>query len=151
MLLAALIVALQQPNTVIGSVRNRVTGDAIRVAVVRIAGTSTSTITDDDGRFRIAVPAGAQALDVRRIGFQPRSVPITGPIVNVDLDPIAVTLGRVVVTAEDDFARRIVVAAIARKQSLRGSLHDYRYDGEVRLTVRDLNKPADSASSVMAI
>ena len=67
------------------------------------------------------------------------------------LDPIAVGLQRVIVTARDDAARRIMTAAIRRKQETRGLVHDYHYDGDTRLVVRDLTKPADSASSIRTI
>ena len=74
---------------------------------------------------------------MRRIGFRPTSisvvVPPAGIAAAVSLEPIAVGLARVLVTAHDDAARRIIAAAIRRKQASRGLVHDYHYDGDVRL------------------
>ncbi|MBC7673084.1 MAG: carboxypeptidase regulatory-like domain-containing protein, partial [Polaromonas sp.] len=140
---------------VTGVVRNGATSAPVRLAVVRQAGGIASTLSNDLGRYRIELPLGAQRLDVRRIGFRPASisvvVPAAGIAADVALDPIAVGLERVLVTAHDDAARRIIAAAIRRKQVSRGLVHDYHYDGDVRLVVRDLNKPADSASSIRTI
>lgn len=140
---------------VTGVVRNGATSAPVRLAVVRQAGGIASTLSNDLGRYRIELPLGAQHLEVRRIGFRPTSisvvVPAAGIAADVALEPIAVGLERVLVTAHDDAARRIIAAAIRRKQASRGLVHDYHYDGDVRLVVRDLNKPADSASSIRTI
>ena len=140
---------------VTGVVRNGATSAPVRLAVVRQAGGIASTLSNDLGHYRIELPLGAQRLEVRRIGFRPTSisvvVPAAGIAADVALEPIAVGLERVLVTAHDDAARRIIAAAIRRKQASRGLVHDYHYDGDVRLVVRDLNKPADSASSIRTI
>ena len=140
---------------VTGVVRNGATSAPVRLAVVRQAGGVASSLSNDLGRYRIELPLGAQHLEVRRIGFRPMSVPVVvaaaGIAIDIALDPIAVGLERVLVTAHDDAARRIIAAAIRRKQASRGLVHDYHYDGDVRLVVRDLNKPADSASSIRTI
>jgi len=140
---------------VTGVVRNSATSAPVRLAVVRQAGGVASTLSNDVGRYRIELPLGAQHLEVRRIGFRPASIPVVVPAAgiaaDVALEPIAVGLERVLVTAHDDAARRIIAAAIRRKQASRGLVHDYHYDGDVRLVVRDLNKPADSASSIRTI
>jgi hypothetical protein len=138
-----------------GTVKSRVTSAPVRFAAVRQAGGSASTLSTDAGRFRLELPLGEQRLEIRRIGYRPVSVslvlPAGGTTVEVMLDPIAVGLERVVVSAQDDAARRIVAAAIRRKQQTRALLHDYRFDGDVRLVVRDLSKPLDSVSSVLLI
>src|SRR5206468_8053900 len=101
------------------------------------------------------LPLGPQRLEVRRIGFRPKTTEIvvqsTDTIADIKMEPVAVTLDRVLITAEDEAARRIIAAAIRRKQERRGLIHDYRFDGDVRLVVRDLKKPADSATSILFI
>ncbi|MBA3670898.1 MAG: carboxypeptidase regulatory-like domain-containing protein [Gemmatimonadaceae bacterium] len=137
-----------------GLVTNSATSSPIRLAVVRAVGSSASTLSNDIGRFHLELPLGAQRLEVRRIGFRPATIMITvagGTTADVALDPIAVGLQRILVTAHDDAARRIMSAAIRRKQETRGLVHDYHYDGDTRLVVRDLTKPADSASSIRTI
>jgi Family of unknown function (DUF5686)/Carboxypeptidase regulatory-like domain len=138
-----------------GSVRNAVTAAPVRTAVIRLASGTVSTLSDDNGRYHIALPLGWHRIEVRRIGFRPATATVEvqagGTTADVTLDPLAITLDRVLITAQDDAARRIVAAAIRRKQETRGVVHDYRYDGDVRLVVRDLSKPVDSASSILLI
>ncbi len=146
-----------RPNTAVvtGIIRNSATSASVRIAVVRMVGGRTSTLSNDMGRYRLELPLGEQRLEVRRIGYRPATVTVTvlpgGTTIDVALEPIPVELERVLVSARDDEARRIIAAAIRRKQALRGAVHDYRYDGEVRLVVRNLSKPADSASSILVI
>ena len=140
---------------VTGVVRNRATSEPMRVVVVRASGTTLSTITNDAGRYRLELPLGDHRLDARRIGYRPASVPVTvlatGTTLDIMLDPIPVGLQGMLITGKDDFAHRLVAAAIARKQNLQGTVHDYRYHGEVRFVIRDLDKPADSASAIRVI
>ena len=51
---------------VLGSVRDTISGSLIRLATVRVVGTSLSVVTDDAGHFRIAVPLGQVALKCAR-------------------------------------------------------------------------------------
>lgn len=145
------------PRTAVvtGTVTSATTGTAVRIASVRLVGGSASALTNDAGRYRIELPLGEQRVEVRRIGYRPATVAVLvavgGATADVRLERLAVSLERVLVTAQDDAARRIVAAAIRRKQETRGQLHDYRYDGDVRLVVRNLGKPADSASSVLLV
>jgi len=140
---------------VFGTVTDSSTGAPVRIVAVRELGSETSTLTDDDGRYRLDLGPGAHRLEFRRLGYRPASIavtiPTTGLLQDVSLVPIARQLAAVVVKPEDDAARRIIAAAIARKQRLRGQVHDYRYDASVRFVVRDLKKPADSASSILVI
>jgi hypothetical protein len=154
--LGAQVSSPQSPTAVVsGTVRNGITAAPVRTAVIRLAGGTASTLSDDAGRFHIELPLGKQRLEVRRIGFRPATVTVVvqadGTSTDVKLEPIAVALDRVLITAQDDAARRIIASAIRRKQEIRGSMHDYRYDGDVRLVVRDLSKPVDSASSILLI
>lgn len=154
-ILSAQVRAPATTAVVTGRITNGTTSAPVRLAVIRAVGGVASTLSNDNGRFRIELPIGAQRLEVRSIGFHPATIAITvttgGTTADVVLDPIAVGLQRIVVTAHDDAARRIMTAAIRRKQETRGLVHDYHYDGDTRLVVRDLTKPADSASSIRTI
>src|SRR5439155_22828652 len=98
--------AAQQPATAIisGRVRNAVSGSPIPIAVVRVAGGSASTLTNDGGRFRLELPLGPQRLEVRRIGFRPASIEIvvqsSDTVPDIRMEPVAVTLDRVLITAQ---------------------------------------------------
>ncbi|HEX4561043.1 MAG TPA: DUF5686 family protein, partial [Gemmatimonadales bacterium] len=138
-----------------GVVYDSVANAPIRLATVRLAGTDRSTLTDDAGHYRISGPSGNIVIDVRRIGYQPLSVPLAaqGRLVHLDLHLQAVPVGLepVVVNAADDPARRIIERAIARKHERLASIHDYSYRAFVKFVLRDLDKPPDSASAVVLI
>jgi len=64
-----------------GSVEGRITdktsGQGVANAQVAVQGTTLGATTDKDGKFRIEnIPAGARRLTVRRIGYQPETIPL---------------------------------------------------------------------------
>ena len=62
----------------IGSVLDSLSGHAVPGAIVSIVGAAhpARAITDEDGRFSLAVAMGTTALRIVRIGFHPRDVPL---------------------------------------------------------------------------
>ena len=99
-----------------GTVRGRVTsagsGSPLANAQVFVAGTQLGGMTTVDGSFTIAaVPAGAQVIRVRLIGYQPTEKAVTvaasGPTtVDFILTQSAVSLDEVVVTGTGGSARK---------------------------------------------
>ncbi|HEU4642441.1 MAG TPA: SusC/RagA family TonB-linked outer membrane protein [Gemmatimonadaceae bacterium] len=59
-----------------GTVTDVESGAPVNAVRVTVKGTSIGTYTGADGRFNINVPNGAVTLDVRRIGYQPATVPV---------------------------------------------------------------------------
>ena len=146
------------PDTAVvtGTVYDTLSGAPLRLVIVRVVESGLSVLTDDAGRYRVTreVP-GQLHLIVRHIGYEPESLTVTAPAgvtrQDVYLRPAAVPLAAVTVTPEEDAARRIIQAAIARKHELFRRIHDYRYGAYVKFVVRDLTKPPDSAASVLLI
>jgi hypothetical protein len=140
---------------VLGTVFDTVSGRPLRLAVVRLAGTGTSTLTDDAGHYRLSVPAGDAVLEVRRIAYEPAAVTVQTrgglTLQNLYLHPIAIGLAPVVVTAKDELGRWLMRHAIARKHEIFARLHDYRYDAYVKFVVRDDTKPPELPESVLLI
>lgn len=138
-----------------GTVYDSVTEQRVRLAVVRVVGTSRSVLTDDDGRFRLTLAPGPWALEIRAFGYANATLTPTlaaeGTEVEVPLQPRPVGVDPVEVTVGRDRAREIIERAIARKQDALAGIHDYRYDGYVKLAVRDLDEHPDSAKSVLLI
>src|SRR5947209_15324157 len=64
----------EETTLVTGVVSDTISGRPLHVAVVRVAETGASTLTDERGRYVIAVSPGPVRLEVRRIGYQPASV-----------------------------------------------------------------------------
>ncbi|HEX6534181.1 MAG TPA: carboxypeptidase regulatory-like domain-containing protein [Gemmatimonadaceae bacterium] len=70
MAFAPAIAVAQQTGSVQGVVLDSTTGQAVPNVQVSVTGTTLGTLTSSQGRFRIdRVPAGAQRLRARRIGF----------------------------------------------------------------------------------
>ncbi|MDB4906166.1 MAG: hypothetical protein JWO05_950 [Gemmatimonadetes bacterium] len=92
-------------GTVSGRVTDRGSNQPVEAAQVTIEGTTLGRTTTADGRFSITgVPAGAQHLNVRRIGYDAQSVPVIvadgqSATVDIALRHSAVSLSDVVVTA----------------------------------------------------
>ena len=158
-LMAAPAVAAQQRTTgpaVEGAVYDTVSGKPIPFAVISVAGTGISTLTNLAGRFRVVVNVGEVELEFRKIGFRRQSVIMTVAgntiVPDVFLTPLPVELATIRVTAMgDDLATRIMRQAIARKNDLLSRIHDYRYDAYVKFILRDLNKDEDSTESIVLI
>ncbi len=147
--------AVEATTLVTGVVTDTISGRPLHVAVVRVAETGASTLTDESGAYQLVVGRGSVRLEVRRIGYEPASVTFeaSGHWIrrHIYLRPLAIGLAPVVVTGKDEFARGLIRRAIARKHEVYAGIHDYRYDAYVKFVVRDLERHADSASSVVLI
>lgn len=97
------------PTPVAGGITGRITdkdaGTPIAGVSVTVVGTKLGTVTDDQGRYRIAgVPDGPHALTAQRIGYAKATQQVTVPAasdVTADfaLSKMTVQLGEIVVTA----------------------------------------------------
>ena len=144
------------PTTLIaGAVVDTISGKPLRLAVIRLATTGASTLSDDGGQYKIVVPSGPVRLEIRRIGYEPASLSFEarGQVMRrvIYVRPIAIGLAPVVVTGRDEFARELMRRAIARKHELFSALHDYRYDAYVKFVLRDFAKAQDLPESVLLI
>ncbi|HUK21256.1 MAG TPA: DUF5686 family protein [Gemmatimonadales bacterium] len=144
------------PQTVLtGIIQDSLSQHPLRAAIVRIVETGASTLTDDGGRYRVTAPTGPVTIEIRRIGYEPLTVAITlrGRFMarDIALRPIPIGLAAVTVTDVDEFARRLMQHAIARKHEVFHAAHDYQYETYVKFVIRDLDQHPDSAQSVLLI
>ncbi|HEU5357563.1 MAG TPA: DUF5686 family protein, partial [Gemmatimonadales bacterium] len=141
--------------TIAGCVYDTLASAPVRLATVRVAGTTRSLLTDDAGCFRIDVDTGDVTVDVRQVGYRPAALHLFAWAGinrrNVYLHPFAVQVAPLTITATPDEATRLIRAAIARKHELAATTHDVRYQAYVKFAVRDLSKPPDSAASILVI
>ncbi len=143
------------PVAVTGTVVDSLSGEPIRLAVVRVAESGNSQLSTDAGRFRLELVPGRWTVDVRRVGYRPVSIPLSVGsdslhlVVRLAARPLE--LEELTVTAEEDPAERIIRRAIAAKRDALDGLRDYEHQAFVRLLIRDLTKSADSAESILAI
>ncbi len=138
-----------------GTVRDSLTRGPVPFAILRITETDSSTITDQQGRFRLQLEPGVWQLEVRRIGYRMASATLRARTSATPLDvfmhPIPVDLEAITVRSKDDFASRVVRAAIERKNDVLSRIQNYRYDAYVKFIVRDMEKDEDSTDAVVLI
>ncbi len=66
-------------------------------AAVVVSGTTTGTVTDMDGNYRLEIPEGATQIDVSFLGYERQVVDVTGSTINVTMQEESTDLGDVVV------------------------------------------------------
>jgi hypothetical protein len=66
-----------QDRRLTGRVTGAGSGEPLVAATVSVVGTGIGTTTNEEGRFSLLAPSGAQQLNVRRIGYRPQVVPVT--------------------------------------------------------------------------
>lgn len=141
------------PVELTGTVRDTISGDPVGLAIIRVAGRTASVVTDDAGRFSLRVDSGVVRLEIRRIGYRPRTVTVTAPdtALVLYLAPTPVGIAGLTVRPVEDPAIEVMRRVIARKQNVLAHLHDYRYRADVKFVVRNLGAPADSPASILAL
>jgi TonB-dependent receptor len=98
-------------GTVTGRVYDATTGQSLRGAVVRVAGTQAQDYTGEDGRFQLVIPSGTATLEVEYVGLDTATVSVEAPaggnvVANVGL--LSASLN----------SEQIVVRAVATGQAL---------------------------------
>jgi TonB-dependent starch-binding outer membrane protein SusC len=97
--MGATALAQQAPQARVSGTVTGQDGTPIPAVTVRVVGTDTVAVTNDEGRYSIGAPAQG-ALAFSRIGFRRVEVPIEGrTTVNVVMETAAVSLDQVVVTS----------------------------------------------------
>ncbi len=101
----------QQTATITGVITDLRSKQPVSGATVMIVGTRVAARSGDDGRYRLAaVPVGAQALSVARIGYatQRRNVSVNNDqVIEFVLESVATSLDEVVVTGTATHDRTI--------------------------------------------
>jgi TonB-dependent starch-binding outer membrane protein SusC len=102
-----------QNKTITGTVTDAA-GKPVPKASVLVKGTATGTTTNDDGSFRLSVPANARTLIVSSIGMGETEVSISGRTnIDVKLQEQNKTLEEVVVVAYGNQVKRKVTGSVA--------------------------------------
>ena len=141
------------PVTLGGTVRDTVSGQPVGLAFIRVAGQGASAITDDAGRFQLRVAPGPVRLEVRRIGYRPRTLAVTAPdtALVVFIAPVPVGIAGITVRPEEDPALEVMRRVIAHNRNVLSHLHDYSYGADVKFVVRNQGVPADSPASILVV
>ena len=100
MLLLVLTTVCQAQTTVTGKITSGADGTAIPGANILVKGTTTGTISDAEGNYRLDIPSTDGTLVFSFVGYITQEVPIAGKTtINVVLPADATELSEVVVTA----------------------------------------------------
>src|SRR6185503_16754788 len=109
LLLASTAHAQARTGRIVGRIIDAGTGQGVTDAGVQVVGTTLGTSSGLEGRFALSrVPSGTVTIQVRRLGYQPKT--ITGLLLdvgktleqNVSLDPATLKLAANVVTATSE-------------------------------------------------
>jgi TonB-dependent starch-binding outer membrane protein SusC len=100
-----------QTRAINGEVKDT-TGEPVIGASVVVTGTTTGTITDLNGKFRIDVTAGARTLDVSYVGMKKQVVPISATFLSI-----------ILVDESRDLEELVVIGyGVVKKRDLTGSV-----------------------------
>lgn len=111
MVLQALWSVCLAQQKVTGQVTSATDGEPLIGATVKVAGTSTGTVTDFDGNYQISAQQG-QTLEVSYIGFLTKAVKVTGGVMNITLDEDKKTLDEVVVVGYGTMKRSDITGSV---------------------------------------
>jgi len=114
-LLMPLAGLLAQNRPVTGTVTSSENKQPVAGATVSIKGTRTAVVTDNQGRFKINVPAtGTTTLVISNVSFTTREIELGNATnVNVEMQPDPKALGDVVVIGYQTVRRRDVLASVS--------------------------------------
>ena len=139
--------ATAQGTLVSGTITSATTKDKLWGATVRVKGTLTQTVTDQQGRFGLVAPSDA-VLTVAMIGYRSQDVPLNGQsTIDVALEQAPTMLEEVVVTGYQQQRRSDITGAVssvnlesANRQTTTSVLQ--RLDGRVAgVTVSNSGSP----------
>ena len=99
---------MAQNKSVTGKVTDSKDGSPLIGASVSPKGSTSGTITDVNGSFTLSVPASATTLIITYIGYDRKEVLLTGPVVDVKLDPTNNSLNEVLVVGYGTVRKRML-------------------------------------------
>lgn len=107
--------AIAQQQTVTGKVTEADTGEALPGVNIVIKGTTTGTVTDVDGNFRLNVNnPQTDVLIFRFIGFSEQEIPVNGRItINVEMQSATFGIEEVVAIGYGTVQRRDITGSVA--------------------------------------
>jgi len=140
MFFGVLVPGLAQAQVVLqGSVRDAETGVTLTAAHLVVEATGQGTITNQEGRFEMVVPALPVELRVRHIGYNTQRLtvePNDPRQLEILLEPAVYELEELFVTG-DDFAANVMRKVIEHKQNWRRQLHTTEARGYTRLRLEN--------------
>ncbi|MBF9251825.1 TonB-dependent receptor [Pontibacter sp. 172403-2] len=114
LMFALLQQALAQSKTVSGIVTDQATGQGLPGVSVIVKGTTVGAATSADGSYAVNVPANANTLVFRYIGYETKEVPVGGQsVINVTLAIDNEQLSEVVITGYGSTVEKELTGSVA--------------------------------------
>lgn len=109
------ITAFAQQQTVTGKITDATTGEALPGVNIVIIGTTTGTVSDVDGNYRLNVNnAQSDVLVFRFIGFTEQEIPVNGrSAINVEMETTSFGIEEVVAIGYGTVQRRDITGSVA--------------------------------------
>ncbi|MGD9931270.1 MAG: SusC/RagA family TonB-linked outer membrane protein [Mangrovibacterium sp.] len=102
-------------QSITGRITDAENGEPLPGATVVVPGTTTGTISDFDGNYTLAVPAGSEQLEFSMVGFEKQIVKIAGlSVINVALKTEVTALNEVVITGYSTQSRAEMTTSISK-------------------------------------
>ncbi len=120
LLSAALVISVQlmAQSKLSGTVTDADNGEPLIGASVLVKGTSTGGVTDFDGNFSIAVPAGKTQVVISSLGYKSQTLSITGKsVLKVKLQPDSKIMDEVVIVGYGTMKKRDLSGAMSQIKS----------------------------------
>lgn len=130
-----------EPSTaIIGILVNASDGTPIPRVTVQMSPSGKTSITNDDGRFRLLSDAGDQSIKFSHVAYQSLELKLSG---SNDLGAVALTpalhviRGLRVYERSYDRAQAIIIEAIRRKEEILSRINNYKNDAYLKMVIRD--------------
>ncbi len=113
----AALPVMAQNTTVTGKVTDSKDGSPIPGASVVAKGTTSGTVTDVNGDFKLSVPSSVTAITVSFVGYNKKDVALTGAALNVALDASSTSLNEVLVVGYGTTRKKDATGAVVKVSS----------------------------------
>jgi hypothetical protein len=153
LLLFAFINLSAQQYILKGTVENKITGEQLNFASIRIEGTSNGTTTNGEGNYEFRLKPGVYRLIASYIGFVSDTLKINlqkNIVHNFKLDPKGVNIAEITVLPEDNPANEVIRRAIIVKNERKKYLNDYSFNAYTKglvKTTKDFSVKGNTASA----
>jgi TonB-linked SusC/RagA family outer membrane protein len=117
-LLCVFALPVMAQNTVVtGKVTDSKDGSPIPGASVVAKGTTSGTVTDVNGDFKLSVPSSVSAISVSFVGYNKKDVALTGAPLNVTLEATSTSLNEVLVVGYGTIRKKDATGAVVKVSS----------------------------------
>src|ERR1700741_2227658 len=109
--------ALAQNTVVTGKVTDSKDGSPIPGVSIVAVGSTSGTVTDVNGAFKLSVPSSVTALTVSFVGYNRKDVTLTGAPLNITLDATSTALNEVLVVGYGTVRKKDATGAVVKVSS----------------------------------